>query len=78
MRLFTYIFLKHDIPKNTDVAAPNGMPNFEIMGTSLTNVNTPNKVTSPVTKKIQKLRLTKPGSPKTSVKENSVKVTRQG
>ena len=60
------------------MAAPNGMPDFEIMGTSLTNVNTPNKVTSPVTKKIQKLRLAKPGSPKNSVKENSVKVTRQG
>ena len=65
--------MKHDICKNTKVAASNGMSDFEIMGTLPTNVNTPNKVTSPVTKEIQKLRSTKPATLK-----NSVKVTRRG
>ena len=70
--------MKHDICKNTEVAVSNGMLDFEIMGTPRTNVNTPNKVTSPVAKEIQKLRLTKPATLKDSVKENTVKVTRQG
>ena len=60
------------------MAASNGLSDFEIMGTPRSNVNTPNKVTWPVTKEIQKLRLTKPATLKNSVKENSVKVTRQG
>ena len=41
------------------MAASNGMSDFEIMGTSPTNVNIPREVTSPVT-------------PKDGVNENSV------
>ena len=40
--------MKHDISKNTEMAASNGMPDFEIMGTPPTNVKIPKKVTSPV------------------------------
>ena len=58
--------------------ASNGMSGFEIMGTSPTNVNIAKKVTSPVTNNIEKLTLTKPGTSRRSVKENSVKFTRQG
>ena len=49
------------------------MSDFEIMGNPPTK-----KVTSPVTNEIQKLTLTKPVTPKNSVKENNVKFTRQG
>ena len=59
------------------MAASIGMSDFEIVGTSPTHVNTPKKVTSPVAKDIQKLRVTKPATPKNNVKENSVKFTRQ-
>ena len=59
------------------MAASNGMSDFEIMDIPPTNVNIPKKVKSPVTNEIQKLTLTKPITAKNSVKENSVKFTRQ-
>ena len=59
------------------MAAPNGMSDFEIMGIPRTDVNIPKKVTLPVTNKVQKLTLTKPLTPKNSVKENNLKFTRQ-
>ena len=55
------------------MAFSNGMSDFEIMGTPMTNVNTPKNVTSPVAKEIQKRRLTKPATPKNSVKETRVR-----
>ena len=59
------------------MAAPNGMSDFEIMGIPRTDVNIPKKVTLPVTNKVQKLTLTKPLTPKNSVKENNLKFMRQ-
>ena len=59
------------------MAAPNGMSDFEIMGIPWTNVNILKKVTLPVINEVQKLTLTKPLTPKNSVKENNLKFTRQ-
>lgn len=47
--------MKQDISKEKKIAASNGMLGFEIMATSLTNINTPKKITSPVAKAIKKL-----------------------
>ena len=60
------------------MAASNGMSDFEIMVIPRTNVDIPKKVTLPVTNEVQKLTLTKPLTPKNSVKENNLKFTRQG
>ena len=59
------------------MAAPNGMSDFEIKSIPRTNVNIPKKVTLPVINEVQKLTLTKPLTPKNSVKENNLKFTRQ-
>ena len=60
------------------MASSNDMSDFEIMGTPPTNVNTPKKITQPVAKEIEKLRLTKSATPKNRVKENSVKLQGEG
>ena len=70
--------MKHDISKNTEIAASIGMSDFEVMGAPRTSVNIPEKVTSPMAKEIQKQRLTKPTTTKNSAKEYSVNFTRQG
>ena len=47
--------MKQDISKEKKIAVSNGMLGFEIMATSLTNINTPKKITSPVAKAIKNL-----------------------
>ena len=69
--------MTHDISKNAEMIASNGMSDFGNTGASSTDVNIPKKTKSPVINKIQKLTLMKSVTPKNSVKENSVLFTRQ-
>ena len=45
--------MKHEISKTTEIVAPNGIPDFEIMATPLANINIPKNVTAPVAKDVQ-------------------------
>ena len=58
------------------MAPSNGISDFEIMGTSSTNINIPKKIASSVSSKIRKLTLTK--SRTNTGKQNRVRLTRQG